>query len=236
MVGVAFFAFLVGLIAGKVGRRPLLVLFSIFSALGGLGLFFVDHYLTLLVIAFLGSLSTGGGGVGESPAQPLEVASLPDTAPDDKRTDLFTIYNIIARTSGALGALAAGLPAVYQGAFGLTTLEAYGFMFVAFAALQIIGALLYSLLSAAVEGESPERRWSNPSQASFSKAHFHTGRSVQRGYLHHLDGDPKLDRLLVLHQVRIAAGILGLGFLCIPSAYCHIPLAGRQNRQQNWPA
>ena len=40
VAGVAFFAFLVSLVAGRVGRRPLLVLFSITSALAGLGLFF----------------------------------------------------------------------------------------------------------------------------------------------------------------------------------------------------
>ena len=87
---------------------------------------------------------------------------MPDTAPDDKRTDLFAIYNIVARTGGALGALAAGLPALYQGTFELTPLDAYRFMFVAFAALQISGALLYSLLSPGIEGASTERRWSNP--------------------------------------------------------------------------
>ena len=162
VAGVAFFAFLVSLVADRVGRRPLLILFSLTSAVAALGLFFVDNYLILLVFAFLGSLSTGGGGGGESPAQPLEVASLPDTAPDLKRTDLFAIYNIVARTGGALGALTAGLPALYQVAFALTTLDAYRVMFVAFAVLQIIGALLYSLLSPGIEGASTERRWSNP--------------------------------------------------------------------------
>ena len=162
VVGVAFFAFLVSLIVGRVGRRTLLIFFSMTSASAGLALFFVDHFLILLVFAFMGSLSTGGGGGGESPAQPLEVASLPDTAPDDKRTDLFAIYNIVARAGAALGALAAGLPALYQGAFNLTTLDSYRFMFILFAALQISGALLYSLLSTGIEGASTGRRWSNP--------------------------------------------------------------------------
>ena len=162
VVGVAFFAFLISLIVGRVGRRTLLIFFSMTSASAGLALFFVDHFLILLVFAFLGSLSTGGGGGGESPAQPLEVASLPDTAPDDKRTDLFAIYNIVARAGAALGALAAGLRALYQGAFNLTTLDSYRFMFILFAALQISVALLYSLLSMGIEGASTERRWSNP--------------------------------------------------------------------------
>ncbi|MFQ6030226.1 MAG: MFS transporter [Dehalococcoidia bacterium] len=162
VAGVAFFAFVVGLIAQRVGRRRLLVTFSLTSAAAGLALFFMDHFLVLAVIAFLGSLSTGGGGGGESPAQPLEVASLPDTAPDAKRTELFALYGMVARGGTALGALAAGLPALYQDTFGLSTLLSYQVMFLGFAAFQLTGALLYSLLSPTVEGGALRRQWSNP--------------------------------------------------------------------------
>ena len=162
VLGVSFFAFVVSLIVGKVGRRQLLILFATISGSAGLALILFDHFLILLVVAFVGSLSTGGGGGGESPAQPLELASLPDTAPDEKRTDLFAIYNIVARTGAAFGALAAGLPVLYQSVFNLTTLDAYRLMFVAFAVFQIAGALLYSLLSPGIEGTFTDRRWSNP--------------------------------------------------------------------------
>lgn len=80
IAGVAFFAFVVGLIAGKVGRRRLLIIFSLLSCAAAIGLFFVDEFAVLVAIAFFGALSTGGGGGGESAAQPLEIASLPDTA------------------------------------------------------------------------------------------------------------------------------------------------------------
>ena len=160
--GVAFFAFVVGLIAEKVGHRRLLITFSLVSAAAGLALFFVDQFIGLVVIAFLGSLSTGSGGGSESPAQPLEVASLPDTAPAERRTDLFAIYNIVSRASTALGALAAGIPALYQDTFGLSVLYSYKVMFIGFAGFQVIGALLYSLLSPAVEGNSTQRQWTNP--------------------------------------------------------------------------
>ena len=162
VAGVAFLAFVVGLISARVGRRPLLVTFSLVSAAAGLALFFIDQFVALLIVVFVGSLSTGAGGGGESPAQPLEVASLPDTAPDEKRTDLFAIYGIVARTGTALGALAAGLPALYQDTFGLSTVDAYKLMFVGFAALQLVGALLYSFLSPAVEGPATQGRWTNP--------------------------------------------------------------------------
>jgi len=164
VAGVAVFAFFVGLIAARVGRRRLLVTFSLISAAAGLALFIVDDFFGLLVLAFVGSLATGGGGGGESPAQPLEVAILPDTASEGRRTDLFAVYTIVARSGTALGALAALLPAVYQEAFGLSTLLSYKLMFVGFAAFQLIAALLYSLLSPAVEGTATQRQWSNPLQ------------------------------------------------------------------------
>jgi MFS family permease len=123
VAGVAFFAFIVGLVAGRVERRRLLVTFSLLSTAAGIGLFFIDDFVILVAIAFAGALSTVGGGGGESPAQPLEIASLPDTAPPEKRSDLFAIYSIVARTGTAIGALAAGLPVLYQDAFGLSTLS-----------------------------------------------------------------------------------------------------------------
>ena len=162
VIGVAAFAVVVGLTSNRVGRRNFLVAFSLISAGSGLALFFVDEFIPLLLIAFVGSLSTGGGGGGESPAQPLELAILPDTASATRRTDLFAVYGIFARTGTALGALAAGLPALYQEIFGLSTLSSFKLMFVGFAVLQIGGAILYGLLSSKVESPGEQRGWTNP--------------------------------------------------------------------------
>ena len=162
VIGVAAFAFLVGLISDRVGRRNLLVIFSLVSAVSGLALFFVDEFIPVLLIAFVGSLSTGSGGGGESPAQPLELASLPDTVLAERRTDLFAVYGILARTGTALGALAAGLPTIYQDLFGVSTLSSFKLMFIGFAVLQIVGAILYSLLSSRVESPVEQRGWTNP--------------------------------------------------------------------------
>ena len=162
VIGVAAFAFLVGLISDRVGRRNLLVIFSLVSAVSGLALFFVDEFIPVLLIAFVGSLSTGSGGGGESPAQPLELSSLPDTVLAERRTDLFAVYGILARTGTALGALAAGLPTIYQDLFGVSTLSSFKLMFIGFAVLQIVGAILYSLLSSRVESPVERRGWTNP--------------------------------------------------------------------------
>ena len=65
VAGAAFFAFLVGLIAEWVGRGRLLTALSLLSAGAGLALFFVDDFLPLLAVVFLGSLGSGAvGAVG----------------------------------------------------------------------------------------------------------------------------------------------------------------------------
>ena len=162
IAGVSFFAFVVGLISGKVGRRRLLVIFSLLAAASGLAMYFAETFIPLMVIAFLGSLSTGGGGGGESPAQPLEVAILPDTAPPERRTDIFAIYGIVARTGTFLGALAAGLPVLFQGPLGLPVLLSFKAMFLGFAICQLAGAALYAYISSGVEASTTHQQWQNP--------------------------------------------------------------------------
>ena len=162
IAGVSFFAFVVGLISGRVGRRRLLVIFSLLAAAAGLAMYFTEAFIPLLVIAFLGSLSTGGGGGGESPAQPLEVAILPDTGPPERRTDIFAIYSIVARTGTFLGALAAGLPVLFQDALGLSVLSSFKAMFLGFALCQLAGAALYAFISPGVEAATTRQQWQNP--------------------------------------------------------------------------
>ena len=162
IAGVSFFAFVVGLISGKVGRRRLLVIFSLLAAASGLAMYFAETFIPLMVIAFLGSLSTGGGGGGESPAQPLEVAILPDTASPERRTDIFAIYSIVARTGTFLGALAAGLPVLFQETLGISVLSSFKVMFLGFAVCQLAGAALYASISQGVEAATTRQQWQNP--------------------------------------------------------------------------
>ena len=162
IAGVSFFAFVVGLVSEKVGRRRLLVIFSLLAAASGLAMYFAETFIPLMVIAFMGSLSTGGGGGGESPAQPLEVAILPDTAPPERRTDIFAIYSIVARTGTFLGALAAGLPVLFQDALGLSVLLSFKAMFLGFAICQLAGAALYASISPGVEAATTRQQWQNP--------------------------------------------------------------------------
>ena len=87
---------------------------------------------------------------------------MPGTTTAERRTDLFALYGIVPRIATALGASAAGLPVLYGAAFGLSDIFSIKLMFLAFALLQVIGAVLYAMLSPAVEGASGPRRWTNP--------------------------------------------------------------------------
>ena len=54
VAGVAFFAFIVGLISGRIGRRRLMVAFTLVSAASAVILIFIGDYWALLLLAFFG--------------------------------------------------------------------------------------------------------------------------------------------------------------------------------------
>lgn len=162
VAGAALFAFLVSLIAEKLGRRRLMVGLTLMTAAAGVVLVATDDVVVLTAFAFLGYLSGVGGGGGAQPTQPLEQASLADATTPDRRTDLFAAYGIASTGAGAVGALAAGLPEVFQSQFGASEVGAFKAMFVAFVVLLLFVALLYSLLSSGVEVRAEARQWVNP--------------------------------------------------------------------------
>lgn len=162
VAGSAILALAVSLIAEKVGRRRLLVIFALLSAASGLALILSDSFLLLALFAFLGSI-TGTAGAGPSgPLFPLEQASLTGTAPPEKRTEVFAVYGIVATVGSAAGALVAGLPGYFENSLGLSETVAYKTIFVSYSLLFLLTALVYSLLSSSVEVCTSEQRFTNP--------------------------------------------------------------------------
>ena len=113
VAGSAFFAFIVSLTSEKIGRKRLLIIFALLPVLTGVALVFIDDFLSLVFFTFAGSIVVCEGG----PILPLEQASLSDTAPLEKRTDLFTVYRIASRCGFAFGTLATDLPVIFQDIF-----------------------------------------------------------------------------------------------------------------------
>jgi MFS family permease len=158
-VGAAIAAIVAGVLGDAVGRRRLLVTLSLLMMLSGVALVVSESFIVLTTAAFMGSLSgfVGGGGTG-----PLEQAILAVSSTPRRRTDLFALGSIIGTIAGSLGALASGFPTLLQRSLGLGDLASFRPVFVAYAVLALITALLYSRLSIQVELPSGEARWTNP--------------------------------------------------------------------------
>jgi MFS family permease len=113
LVGMAAAAFLVGVAAHRLGwRRAYAGLLAVMGVAGAV--FAVTSNPVALVIAALsGTLSTDPNESG--PITSLEQGMI-GQAPSETRIRVFGRYNAVAYVSGAIGALAAGLPSVLRDA------------------------------------------------------------------------------------------------------------------------
>jgi len=78
---------------------------AMLMAVGGLLFAVTSDFWILVLGAFTGTISATSSEVGIF--QTVEQAILPQTAPNERRTWLFSIYNTAANFAGALGSLAA---------------------------------------------------------------------------------------------------------------------------------
>ena len=161
IAGSAIFSVAIVFIGNALGRRRLLAGFTVLTGVTGVALALTDQFVLLAFIAFVGSFNVGGGGPA-GPVQPLERASMSETAPAEKRTDMFAIYSMAATGVRAFGALGAALPVLFQSFFGLDELPSFKVMFGGYALVSLAAGLLYLQLSPAVEGNVQRRAWTNP--------------------------------------------------------------------------
>lgn len=149
LAGAAAATIFIAFRADRLGRRKTLIVLSLFSALGALPLIFHLRLPALVALAFLGMLN--GMGTDRTASFALEQAVLPGLAANQRRTWLFSWYNLVLDTSGALGALAAGIPVWAQRLWGVDLAASYRILFAGYAALNLLAALFYFFLTSDVE-------------------------------------------------------------------------------------
>jgi MFS family permease len=142
-------------LADRVGRRRTVGIMAALMAVGGLLFAVTDQVGLLLLGAFTGTISVTSSEVGVF--QTVEQAILPQTAPDERRTWLFSVYNTVANLAQAAGSLFAGSVAAFA-ALGFAGADAYRPLFVLYGAIGVLNLALFSGLSdrvelAKVEGE-----------------------------------------------------------------------------------
>src|SRR3990172_7202253 len=108
LLGSALLSLLFAAVADRWGRRRLLAGSAGLMAVAGTIYALGAPYPVLILGALTGTLGTTSGEVG--PFLSLEQAILPETCPDTRRTQLFSLYNLQGSIAASLGALCAGLP------------------------------------------------------------------------------------------------------------------------------
>jgi MFS family permease len=138
----------IGMAADNWGRRRTLIGLALLMAATGAVFGLTRLYPLLLVAAFFGTLGTSAAET--APFLPIDQAMLPQTTPSAGRTALFARYNLVAYVTAALGALAAGLPAVLSSR-GLSQDVSIRLVFGLYVVVALVVALLMARLSAHVE-------------------------------------------------------------------------------------
>jgi MFS family permease len=141
------------LAADRFGRRRTVATMAVLMMAGGLVFAFADQLWLLIVGAFTGTISASSAEVG--PFITVEQAILPQTAPAERRTWLFSIYDTLGNLAGAAGALFTGAVALFA-RMGLTGASSYRPLFVIYAGIGLCNLLLFLGLSPGVEAARVE--------------------------------------------------------------------------------
>jgi MFS family permease len=134
--------------ADQFGRRRTVITMALLMAFGGLVFALTDNFWLLLLGGFTGTISVANSEVG--PFLTVEQAVLPQTAPDDRRTWLFSLYDMLGSFSGAVGALFAGSVGIFA-ALGLRGADMYRPLFLVYALVGILNLLVFKTLSTNIE-------------------------------------------------------------------------------------
>jgi MFS family permease len=140
LFGSALLTLGIGLLGARQDHRWLLLAAAGLMIATGVAFALVDNYAVLLVVAFAGTANPSAGSV--SVFIPLEHAVLAHEARSDVRTKTFARYSLVGALAGACGSLAAAIPDLLA-PIGLSQLGALKMMFVLYAALGVLGGLLY---------------------------------------------------------------------------------------------
>ena len=135
--------------ADRLGRRRMLSALSLLTALGSMALIFHFNLPAVLPLAFVGMIN--GMGSDRSPSFALEQAMIPGLIADQKRTWALAWYSVVLDASGALGALAAGVPLLLERVWNVDLGHGYRALFIGYAVINLLCGLLYLFLSSEVE-------------------------------------------------------------------------------------
>jgi MFS family permease len=140
--------------ADRIGRRKMLFAGAILMTLAGLVFVSTSFFPLLMIAAIVGVISPSGNEIG--PFLAIEQAAISEEVTGSRRTHLFAYYNLMGSFATALGALTAGWTVQWSENAGISAVHADRGILVAYAAIGLLLALIFSRLSPAVEPSTPQ--------------------------------------------------------------------------------
>jgi MFS family permease len=178
ILGSALMTVVWALAADRYGRRRTVATMAVLMIAGGLLFAFGSSFPLLLLGAFTGTISATSSEVGAFLT--VEQAILPQTAPPERRTWLFSIYAFVANIAQAAGSLFAGAVAAFA-ALGLVGADAYRPLFLLYAVIGLLNLAIFLSLSDKVEAARVE------GERRFLGVHRSAGTVARLGALFGLD-------------------------------------------------
>jgi MFS family permease len=156
LAGTAGWSLLATLAADRIGRRRMLLLFTLALVAGGVALVLGESLALLVPAFFLGAVNSMGRDRGAGLV--VEQAVLPSTVGAEQRTGAFAVYNVLQDAGHAFGALLATLPELLARGADMSSASAMRATLWLYPAGVAVGALAYARLSPSVEPSAGRER------------------------------------------------------------------------------
>ncbi len=149
LMGSAALTLLVGLRGHTLARRVIMQMAALTMIATGIIYATSTTFVVLLVVGVLGTMNPSSGDV--SVFSPIEQSLLPGTTTDQNRTAMFARYAFTGSVFGAVGSLAAGLPAWIAHLVDADPDVALRWVFVGYAVAGCVVLVVYRRLSPNIE-------------------------------------------------------------------------------------